>query len=668
MLFQSVCYFFNSTRAIRAGSIGLVAALVAALMATVVACGSDDAGPTPDVQAVIDAALARISATELARTQTPDGSAQSMTTAGPTRVDATDVAPPALTPTPAISSPTATVAPTVTLAPTAVAESDGRLTIRDLDNGPYLMQQHPQSAAAISGLPWIADGLSQPELLGANELVNLAAFYPDIAGRVVGYGWVADGLTASEYDTVETLHRIAQRDESSAQRIVAMPFLQTVDPADQAATLSLWFMEYEAPGTLREVLSHPTLSGGITDDWAKIVALLYGVNETNPGLIDTLLDPSGIAVEQLTITLPLSGDVDLAIIRTGPGAERSMDLLEYSVRQIEAFMGAPLPTNFVGLLFENAVKPTAAGTNFGTHIAILPEHDVDDGSREADFAGHIIAHEVAHYYWKGSEDWIDEGAADFLASISERARNGKPLEPNNYPCAVASNIKALARFDTSLYPDAFDCNYALGERLFLDMYGSLGENQFQRGFRTLYLVSAVENTDDDQAGAAVGINQLTAAFMSPTDAGTVDRVVGRWYDGTVAHDTAQRDTRPADARLPSINGWVDDAYITVGKDGPAVLQFSASAVNSIVWLNLEYYYELSSGNLDRELEVVEFYEDGFVFNRRVSTLNADAKYFGGTQFYSVGPLPPSRWAPGQHWVYVYDGDRKVAEVAFEVTP
>ncbi len=672
MLFQSVYDIINSTRSIRAGSIGLVAVL----MATVVACGSDDAGPTPDVPAIIDDALARISATELAPTPTPDGSVPSMTTAGPTRAAATDVAPPGapsggraedstpptLAPTPANSSSTATVAPT------AVAESEVRLTIRDLDNGPYLMQQNPQSAIAISALPWIDDGISQPELLGANELADLAAFYPDVAGRVIGYSWVADGVTASEHNTVESLHAIAKRDERSAQRIVAMPFLQTLDPADQVATLSLRRMAFRAPGTLREVLSHPTLSGGITDDWARIVALLDGVNRTNPGLIDTLLDRSRIAVEQRTITLPLSGDVDLAIVRTGPGAPRSMDLLERSVRSVEEFMAEPLPTNYVGLLFENAVKSSTAGTNFGTHIAILPEHDVDDGSQAANAAGHIIAHEVAHYYWSGNDDWVDEGAADFLASISERARTGQPLEATNHPCAVASSINALARFDTSRDPDAFDCNYALGERLFLDMYGSLGENQFQRGFHTLYLLSAVEDDADDRAGTAVGINHLTAAFISPTDAGTVDRVVGRWYYGTVAHDWGQRDTSAVDPGLPSINGRINAAYIAIGKDGPAVLQFSASAVQSIVWLNLEYTFQLSSGNRDLELEVVEFYEDGFVANRRVSTLSADARYIGGTQFFSVGPLPPSRWAPGRYWVYVYEGDRKVAEVEYEVTP
>ena len=672
LLFQSGYDIFNSRWSIRAGSIGLVAAL----MATVVACGSDDAGPIPDVQAVIDDALARISATELAPTPTPDGRVPSMTMAVPTRTDATDAAPPGApaggraedstpptpAPTPANSSPTATVAPT------AVAESEVRLTIHDLDNWPYLMQQNPQSAIAISALPWIADGISQPELLGANELVDLAAVYPDVAGRVIGYGWVADGVTASEHNTVESLHAIAQQDERSAQRIVAMSFLQTLDPADQVATLSLRQMAFQAPGTLREVLSHPTLSGGITDDWAKIVALLHGVNRTNPGLIDTLLAPSRIAVEQHTITLPLSGDVDLAIIRTGPGAQRSMDLLEHSVRSVEEFMAEPLPTNYVGLLFENAVKSSAAGTNFGTHIAIRPKFDVEDGSQAANAAGHIIAHEVAHYYWGGNEDWIDEGASDFLASISERARTAKPLEATNRPCAVASSINALARFDTNRDPDAFDCNYALGERLFLDMYVNLGENQFKRGFGTLYLLSAVEDNVDDRVGTAVGINHLTAAFISPTDAGTVDRVVRRWYDRTVAHDLGQRDTSAVDPGLPSINGRINAAYIAIGKDGPAVLQFSASAVNSTVWLNLEYTFQLSSGNRDLELEVVEFYEDGFVANRRVSTLNADAKYIGGTQFFSVGPLPPSRWAPGRYWVYVYEGNRKIAEVEFEVTP
>ena len=83
----------------------------------------------------------------------------------------------------------------------------------------------------------------------------------------------------------------------------------------------------------------------------------------------------------------------LVIIRTSPGAARSMDLLEHSVRRIEEHMGSPLPTKYVGLLYENAVSGSNAGTNFGTHIAILPKYDSD----EEPFSGSAIAHEVAHY-------------------------------------------------------------------------------------------------------------------------------------------------------------------------------------------------------------------------------------------------------------------------------
>ena len=112
----------------------------------------------------------------------------------------------------------------------------------------------------------------------------------------------------------------------------------------------------------------------------------------------------------------------MAIIRTNnQGADRSIDLLEHSVRNIEEFMAAPFPNGYVGLLFGNAVSGDSAGTYFGTHMAILARYDIDDDSYYADYAGHIIAHEVAHYYWNDNDDWVDEGASDFVASISENA-------------------------------------------------------------------------------------------------------------------------------------------------------------------------------------------------------------------------------------------------------
>ena len=107
-----------------------------------------------------------------------------------------------------------------------------------------------------------------------------------------------------------------------------MPFLKTIEPPDASAMEALSRLAISDTETFRDVLSHPALTDGISNDLAPIVATLHGVAGTNPALIEVLLDPNRVVLELRTITLPLSGEVVLTIIRTGPGATRSMDLLE----------------------------------------------------------------------------------------------------------------------------------------------------------------------------------------------------------------------------------------------------------------------------------------------------------------------------------------------------
>ena len=409
--------------------------------------------------------------------------------------------------------------------------------------------------------------------------------------------------------------------------------------------------------------------GGITDDVTPIVAMLYGVVKINPGLVDTLLDPGKVSLEHRGIALPLSGDVDLVIVRTSPGATRSMDLLEHSVRTAEELMGEPLPTGYVGLLFENAVSGSFAGTNFGTHIAIRPKFDMDDNSHEADSAGHVIAHEVAHYYWSGNADWVDEGAADFMASAIESERTGKPVNPTNDPCAYVGSIAELEALapDTGSDVDVFDCNYSLGERLFVDMYRALGGEAIWHGLRELYIASQVEDTaDDNQKGTPVSIEHVREAFQS--DQPTTATVTARWYDGTEPYDVSQLDSNLVWPHLTTINGLIDRAYITIGKDGPEVSSFSAQDVDDHVLLNLNYSYDVTGGPHEVSLDTVEFYEDGFEFDRHTIKITAEDQYVGGTSWITVGPGPGDKWAPGHYWVYVYNGDQKVAEVQYKVTP
>ena len=370
-------------------------------------------------------------------------------------------------------------------------------------------------------------------------------------------------------------------------------------------------------------------------------------------------------MERRTITLPLAGEVVLAIIRTTPGAARSIDLLEHSVRAAERLMGAPLPTNYVGVLYENAVHSSFAGTNFGTHIAILPQYDIDDGSHEAASAGSTIAHEVAHYYWSGNADWVDEGAPELMASVIDAARTGRPVGITNIPCAYAPNIADLESLGVSRGDVEFWCNYSLGYRLFVDLYRTLGDDRFLRGFRALYLASAMED-DDDDPGTSIGIEHLRQAFR--TDDGAERAVIARWYDGTEPYDRSKLDYSPVDPSLPSINGRIDEAYIATKRDGPAVSIFSARDVSDWVLLTLEHSYNVSGDPREVQLEIVEYFEDGFEFRRRTGSLTAEPQYIGGTKWFSVGSPPSRRWATGRYFVYVYVDGRKVAEVEYEVLP
>ena len=536
-----------------------------------------------------------------------------------------------------------------------------------LRNGPYLERNNPEAAARIKSLSWIADGINESEVAEAQHLVDLAVFHPEVFQRVMNLPWVQTLHTIYESYVLESIFTVAQMDTQAARDIAGMPFLRSVESWDVQAMKSIRQMSAFDLSTFQRVISHPTVRGGITDDWAKIVATLYGVGRTNPDLINKLLDVSQVSLAKRDIAAPLSGKIQLAIIRTAPGASRSMDLLEHAVRYVEGYMGEPIPVPYVAVLFENAVSGTAAGANSGTHITILPKYDIDDGSPESDFTASHLVHEVGHYYWTGNANWIDEGACNLLGSCFEHARTREPIHPSNRPSMPARNIRELEQHPE--YGNAgFTCNYALGERIFMDLRRSLGAKEFRLGFQHLWRAAAIAQGTINLNGSAAGISQLYSAFALAGDAETVDRVVRRWYDGSADYDTRYLDTSPVDPRLPSVNGRIDAAFMSTASMGPEINQFSSALVNDFVWLNLRFSYRLAAGSRVVPLDIVEYYEDGFVFHRRNWGLIAESRYTGGTKGFGVGRAAPARWAPGRYLVYVYESDRKVAQVEFTVTP
>lgn len=620
------------------------------------------------------------------------------------------------TPAPTLTAPIPTPAPTFT--PTVIPTPTGApapvlssplpslppppagpvVDYYSLQNALALEQDDPDAAAVIMALPWVADGVALPERKAAEALIYLAATQRELFRLLAAKPWVNRPNLGPAGPVIVGLDLIAVRDSAAAGRLAAMPFLDRLEPtdslaADSLAVKSLSLLAHFDLAAFQKVMRHPTVGDGITDAEARIIVLLDGVNQVNPALVETLLDPAQTRIEQRVIELPRAGPVTLAIIRTRDGVPRSMDLLEHAVRSTESFIGQPFPVQYVALLFADAVAGPFGGSNYGLNLVIRPAYDVADASHEAAVAPRVIAHEVAHYYWHGAAAWLDEGAAEFTAALVERARSGRPLAPANYPCGPGRTIGYLETRDYPRADPGHVCNYAVGERIFLDLYDRLGEEVFRRGFQLLYRAVSASghgskgsdggNADSDQT-VPVGVAQLQAAFAEAASGSALDsvsgsethlsdvveQVVARWYSGggPVANDGPDNgpDNRPVVAELPDVGGWINRAYVGLNRGGPPVAEFSAGPGQDWAWLTLEYSYDYAGPPRDLTFEVVEYYEDGFPYRRDTFTVRADGAHSGGIHWLTVGPGPQQAWAPGRHWVIVNHQGRKVAQVEFEV--
>lgn len=520
--------------------------------------------------------------------------------------------------------------------------------------------------SSVVSLGWVGDGIEEAEVRAIRYLSYITNGDEAVAKSIVALDWTRDEISDLEARVVEEIYYLSYGHPQQALRVVGMQFLESVEPPDLSAVDALSNLSAFRPEYFEVVMSHPTVQGGITDGLVPVVATLDGVARTNPELIAVLLDPDRVSLERRTVTLPLSGQVVLSILRTGPGSARSMDLLEHAVREAEAFMDIPLPTGYVGMLFERAVWADFSGTNFGTHLAVLPEYDVDDGSHEAENAGRLIAHEVAHYYWNGNSAWVDEGVSELIAAVAEHTRRGQSVKVTRPPCAYTRTLAGLESLGVSSEEgadSAFGCNYSLGERLFVDLYRRLGEEAFRQGLRDLYLISLAKGEDGTQDGIRV-------AFGGDEDGGNAAAaaIAARWYDGTEPYDNSALSTGGANPLLRTIDGRVHLAYLAAAREGPPISTISAGAIGDGLWLLLRWTYTVGSST-EVPLEIVHYYEDGFEFGRRSVSFTADAHHNDSlwSWWLSVGQSPEVRWAPGQYRLHVYNEGRKLVELEYVVT-
>ena len=564
--------------------------------------------------------------------------------------------------------PAATVQPT--LAPGTMNTPRPTTALEDLANGKRLEAERPALAGSISDLPWVADDITESERAAAQALVNLAARYEGVFSILMLKPWILDGIDRDELTSLQNLYWMAQGDEVAAEKVANQPFMDSVKPPDTLALVSLRQLAWRDPDELQRIIAHPNMSDGISDDEAKVVALLAGTSAIRPETVAALLSPNRIYVEERTVSLPLSGETLLAIIRIRDKRTDRMDLLEHSVRAIETFIAEPLPSNYIALLFDDATIYELGGTHFGTHIAMSLLYDVESGDLE-ETVGHVIAHEVAHYYFgTPGRDWIHEGAADFLASVSENSRTGQPVAAINDPCTGASTIAKLESLDAKIGSNEFRCNYALGEALFLDLYDSLGNAAFRQGIRNLYLKSQDDDSTDVCLSIRLNVCHLKAAFQEDATAQTaamVEDIVTRHYYGAAARSISPPDTVPVVPDLPHVGGYLDEAYLALDKDrrrATTASVISARDIKGEVYIFIEGFRGKSQHQQVLPLEYVGYFEDGSTFlGKEVAfILEPPRRSFG----YWIPVALAAR--PGRYWVYVYSESQKVAQLEFEVVP
>ena len=428
------------------------------------------------------------------------------------------------------------------LAQPAVADGitdDERSTVALLD----LEIRAPDAAAALRALPWVIDGVSPSEEEGVLVLRNLALGSASTFDALLRKSWAQDGINSTEARVIEVL--TAERaplpydsiaDEAMALAITEMPFMDSVEGLDLAALCSLRELVKGADSTsVQRVFSHHRLRGGITNELTAAIANLVTLWDVGPDMADVLLDSEPELVERRMVTLPLSGEMELAVIKAEGGTSRTMDLLEHALRSQEEFMGVPFPRDYATLLIAD-VSPS--GGRGGSDAVTIVDPVYQENLT-------IIAHELAHTYWYLDPNWIVEGGAEVLSFVSVSAYTGAPLPDPPDSCSLADNLADLIRLDQQ--GEHFEeigssgCDYILGRGVFLDLYGNLGDEAFREGFGNLYVTMwsdlAVSGDEklDECTGIDKGLCYLREAFVAdapPEQASIADAIITRRYYGS----------------------------------------------------------------------------------------------------------------------------------------
>ena len=442
----------------------------------------------------------------------------------------------------------------------------------------YPFDLAPYSLDVSSGLANVAPVSSLVEAHNTQNMRWLHSAHPDFYSELEAKSWVRDGLDAVEKRGLDALLHVAAMESDTAdaaERIAAMPFLETFDELDY---LTLWGLAVAVfrgsagadVSRIYNILDHSRFLRGVSD--ADRLLVMGASTMSDRGKVKARLTQGYPVVDPLE-----RSGYTVTVVRPAAG-EHSYVLghLAGSVAAVQREMGIPFPVrNVVLYMDDDMVLEDAAGVNYGYAISAHTKYEQAEGTRKARQLKSTIIHEVAHYYWRDARPWINEGLASaFEVMVGPELGLGEDVtvnkkESGNLKCDLP-NLRSVVREDPRHY-----CNYYLGQRLFLALRDELGPSGF-----------AVRVTFTEESG-------LTPADLQEVCRGQQCDIVHPWLR------RAEPDIGECGARLGTY--WPDrvirggDCYIRGSKYGSVVFKSDAA----------EKFVVYTTGDGRRELDQVQ---------------------------------------------------------------
>ena len=146
----------------------------------------------------------------------------------------------------------------------------------------YLGRHDPEAAAALAALPWVQDGIDTSTATGDGGefsfLDNLVYVWekwseqPGLFRDLLSKPWVRDEVEDHEQFMLINLGNMST---AWAERLLPMPFLDTVEQTEIEMARILSDSTEDHPAELEELMARPELAEGLTDDnFAEAMALL----------------------------------------------------------------------------------------------------------------------------------------------------------------------------------------------------------------------------------------------------------------------------------------------------------------------------------------------------------------------------------------------------------